>query len=169
MSKCTSPGPLVNVAWNVALRILSAGPTEVLLHITASNRWSLTRKQACRMMYETIATSTQRPAPLPSNQLTALFESVPCRFMDPLASDSGGTSSGSESDTDGEGDLPRASGAAATARQKPPGTDAPDIDPEALVSGNSVLFVPEPKKDPNDQWDWCSLPRYQPHCAVVCT
>lgn len=89
--------------------------------------------------------------------------------MDPLASDSGGTSSDSDSDTDGEGGLPRASGTAATARQKPPGTDAPDVDLEALVSGNSVLFVPEPKKDPNDQWDWCCLPSYQPCCAVMCT
>lgn len=70
--------------------------------------------------------------------------------MDPLAGDSDTASSSSDSDAD-------------TPQQRKPSGDrsAPgqaaqqlQLDPEALVAGNSVLFVPEPPKDSRDQWDW---------------
>lgn len=74
------------------------------------------------------------------------------RFMDPLG-DTEGSSSDSGSESDGDEAVPRV-GSAAAGRQHQTGVAPLDVDPEALVSGNSVLFVPEPKKDPNDQWDW---------------
>ena len=33
------------------------------------------------------------------------------------------------------------------------------MDPEALVSGASVLFVPEPKPSGEQNWDWCAVGR----------
>eukprot|EP00208_Stichococcus_sp_RCC1054_P002639 CAMPEP_0206150162 /NCGR_PEP_ID=MMETSP1473-20131121/38157_1 /ASSEMBLY_ACC=CAM_ASM_001109 /TAXON_ID=1461547 /ORGANISM="Stichococcus sp, Strain RCC1054" /LENGTH=174 /DNA_ID=CAMNT_0053547655 /DNA_START=254 /DNA_END=778 /DNA_ORIENTATION=- len=74
------------------------------------------------------------------------------KFMDPLG-DTEGSSSDSGSESDGDEAVPRV-GSAAAGRQHQTGVAPLDVDPEALVSGNSVLFVPEPKKDPNDQWDW---------------
>jgi hypothetical protein len=31
------------------------------------------------------------------------------------------------------------------------------VDPEALVSGASVLFVPEPKPSGEQNWEWCAV------------
>ena len=31
------------------------------------------------------------------------------------------------------------------------------VDPEVLVSGASVLFVPEPKGNGEQNWEWCAL------------
>ena len=37
------------------------------------------------------------------------------------------------------------------------------MDPEVLVSGASVLFVPEPKGDGEQNWEWCGvMPAQQP-------
>lgn len=74
------------------------------------------------------------------------------RFMDPLAGGSDSDSSGSDSDSgsDAEAQQPE--------RPKPLEPKAapaqPDVDPEALVSGTSVLFVPEPKADGEQNWQW---------------
>lgn len=67
--------------------------------------------------------------------------------MDPLAGDSDSETSASCSDGDsGSGGEHEA--------KKPKSAAQPDVDPEALVSGTSVLFVPEPKADSEQDWQW---------------
>jgi hypothetical protein len=70
--------------------------------------------------------------------------------MDPLAgdSDSDTSASGSGSDAEAEQQAKRPKAAA------PKAAAQPQIDPEALVSGTSVLFVPEPKADGAQDWEW---------------
>ncbi len=36
------------------------------------------------------------------------------------------------------------------------------VDPEALVSGASVMFVPEPKGDGEQNWEWCDYAPLNP-------
>lgn len=73
------------------------------------------------------------------------------KFMDPLAGDSdsetsaSGSGSGSDSDSGNEQEAKKLRSAA-----------QPDVDPEALVSGTSVLFVPEPKAGGEQDWQWGS-------------
>lgn len=66
------------------------------------------------------------------------------RFMDPLAGGSDeSSSSGSDSDDAQEAKRP-----------KPAAKSQPEVDPESLVCGTSVFFVPEPKQDGQQAWDW---------------
>lgn len=74
------------------------------------------------------------------------------RFMDPLAGDSdsdtsaSGSDSGSDAKAEQQAKRPKAAAPRAAAQ--------PQIDPEALVSGTSVLFMPEPKADGGQDWEW---------------
>lgn len=72
-------------------------------------------------------------------------DSAMSKFMDPLGDDS--EASTSCSDSGDEGPTPN--------QVKNPSQQL-HVDLETLVAGNSVLFVPEPPRDPQDQWDWGS-------------
>ena len=60
-----------------------------------------------------------------------------------------GDLSGASDDSDGEETQPEE-------RPRKAARTEPDIDPEALVCGASVLFVPEPKAEEGEQWGWCA-------------
>ena len=72
--------------------------------------------------------------------------------MDPLAGDSdtdssvSGSDSGDDAEPAQQAKRPKAAAPSAAAQLQ--------VDPEALVSGTSVLFVPEPKADGEQDWQW---------------
>ncbi len=70
------------------------------------------------------------------------------RFMDPLAGGSDDSSASSSSDSEAEQGAKRPRPAA-----KPQNPET-QLDLEALASGASVLFVPEPKRDAESNWEW---------------